>query len=280
MQYAVWFVRLVFVAWMVPAGLNHFVPLFPQPLGNQPLSRELFLALIDSRLFTLVKAVELFAGLCALTGFYVPLALLMCMPISFCVWYWDVPLQGWDSLSAIYGWAVLGFTCLMCLTYIRSYLPMLAPLARPRSLGSSQTPLVGHIVLAARLIFGAWMLANGISHFVTPLLAMPTGHMPLAVQLMTALHNSDLIDVVMAIQLVTGALILAGLFLPLALCVVMPISVCAAYWSVILEREPLGALLSVAAVGLNALLMVACLEHYRGVLVRRPLALGETEARA
>ena len=55
MKYAVWFVRLVFAAWMIPAGLNHFVPLFPQPIGTQPLSQELFLALFDSHLFDLVK---------------------------------------------------------------------------------------------------------------------------------------------------------------------------------------------------------------------------------
>lgn len=29
MKYAVWIVRLVFAAWMIPAGLNHFIPLFP-----------------------------------------------------------------------------------------------------------------------------------------------------------------------------------------------------------------------------------------------------------
>jgi hypothetical protein len=33
MKYAVWLVRLVFAAWMIPAGLNHFIPLFPQPMG-------------------------------------------------------------------------------------------------------------------------------------------------------------------------------------------------------------------------------------------------------
>jgi len=98
MKHVLWFVRLVFVAWMFPAGLNHFVPLFPQPLGNQPLSRELFAALDASGLFDLVKLVELFAGISVLTGRYVPLALLMCMPISFCVWFWDVPLQGWGRL--------------------------------------------------------------------------------------------------------------------------------------------------------------------------------------
>ena len=25
MKYAVWFVRLVYAAWMIPAGLNHFI---------------------------------------------------------------------------------------------------------------------------------------------------------------------------------------------------------------------------------------------------------------
>ena len=69
MKYAVWFVRLIFAAWMIPAGLNHFVTLFPQPLGTQPLSQELFLALFDSHLFDLVKLVELVAGIGVLFGF-------------------------------------------------------------------------------------------------------------------------------------------------------------------------------------------------------------------
>ena len=27
MKYAVWFLRFLFAAWMIPAGLNHFLPL-------------------------------------------------------------------------------------------------------------------------------------------------------------------------------------------------------------------------------------------------------------
>ena len=61
MKYGLWFVRLVFAAWMIPAGLNHFYPLFPQPMGNRPLSTELITALIDSRMFDMTKAVELLA---------------------------------------------------------------------------------------------------------------------------------------------------------------------------------------------------------------------------
>ncbi|MBO9575031.1 MAG: hypothetical protein J7494_04795 [Sphingobium sp.] len=138
MKYAIWFVRFLFAAWMLPAGLNHFIPLFPQPLGNEPLSKELYLALADSGLFTLVKAVELIAGVSVLTGFYTPLALVMCMPVSFCVWYWDTPLQGWGSVSSIYGWAVLLCNVFLCLAYVRSYRSIFTPRATPLSLGQSE----------------------------------------------------------------------------------------------------------------------------------------------
>lgn len=131
------------------------------------------------------------------------------------------------------------------------------------------------LVLIGRLIFGAWMLANGLNHFFIPLYPEPVGHEPLAVQLMAALVHSRLFDVAMTIQLVTGALILIGVFVPVALCVVMPISTCAVYWSVVLEHEPRGAALALAAFALNGLLMLAYVDYYRGVLRSRALTLGE-----
>ncbi len=276
MKYGIWFVRLVFAAWMVPAGLNHFVPLFPQPLGTQPLSKELFLALFDSHLFDLVKAVELIAGLGVLTGIYLPLVLVVCMPVSFCVWYWDTVLEGWGSVASIFGGAVLVCNVLLCLAYVGTYRAEFTFRAKPRALGGSAGGSgQERLVLAGRLIFGAWMLANGISYLFVSLYPMPTGHAPLAAQLMTALVNSHLIYVVAAIQLVTGALILANVFVPLALTVVMPLSVCAAFWGVILEHQPVAALLSLAALALNGLLMLAYIDYYKGVLQRQALAVGE-----
>jgi uncharacterized membrane protein YhaH (DUF805 family) len=132
------------------------------------------------------------------------------------------------------------------------------------------------LILVGRLLFGAWMLANGANYFFFSLWPMPAGHEPLAIQLMTALVHSRLLDVAMAIQLVTGALILTGFFVPVALCVVMPISTCALYWSVILDHQPLEAVLAVAAFGLNGLLMLAYLEYYRGALQRHALGLSES----
>jgi uncharacterized membrane protein YphA (DoxX/SURF4 family) len=268
MKYAVWFVRLIFAAWMIPAGLNHFVTLFPQPYGTQDLSKELFLALLDSHLFDLVKLVELVAGIGVILGFYTPLMLVICMPVSFCVWYWDTPLEGWHSGASIFGTAVVVCNVLLLLAYFRSYIPMFAVQSTPRSSSPKQLVLIG------RLIFGAWMLVNGINYFFVSLYPLPTGHEPLAMQLMNGMMHSHLLDVVMGIELVTGALILIGVFVPAALCVVMPLSVCAAFWA-LLDHQPLNLLLGLAAIALNGLLMLAYLDYYKGTLQRHALAVGE-----
>ncbi len=131
------------------------------------------------------------------------------------------------------------------------------------------------LAFAGRLVFGAWMLANGANHFFFSLWPIPTGHEPLAVQLMSAFVHSRLFDVAMAIELVTGALILTGFFVPVALCVVMPVSTCALYWSVVLDHQPFGAVLALVAFALNGLLMLAYVDYYRQVLQRHALTLGE-----
>jgi uncharacterized membrane protein YphA (DoxX/SURF4 family) len=139
MKYAVWLVRLIFGGWMVPAGLNHFLPLFPQPQGTG-LSGEVFQALFASHLFDMVKAVELLAGICVLTGVFTPLALVVCMPVSFCVFWWDNPLSGWGSPANPYGQAVLFCNLVLCLAYWNSYRSMFTLKAKPRTLGTDAAP--------------------------------------------------------------------------------------------------------------------------------------------
>ncbi len=135
------------------------------------------------------------------------------------------------------------------------------------------------LILAGRLIFGAWMLASGLNHFFVALWPLSPGHEPLAIQLMAALSHSGLLGVATTIQLLTGPLILMGLLVPVALCVVMPVSTCALYWAVVLDHQPLGALLAVVAFALNGLLMLAYIDYYRGALQRHALSIGEAADR-
>ena len=269
MKYAVWLVRLWYAAWMIPAGLEHFIHIFPQPGYNttRPLAHEMLFALLHSHLFDVVKAVELLTGIAVLLGFFTPLMLLVCMPVAFCVFWWDAPLSMWNYGSVMAGGRVLASDVLLCVAFISCYRAMFALRAKP--------PAMQQLVLVGRTIFGAWMFISGANYLFLSLWAVPTGHEPLATELMGAFVHSGLLTVAMLIQLVTGALLLAGVFVPAALCVVMPTSACALYWA-LLEHQPLPLLLALGAFALNGLLMLAYLRYYQGALQRSPLTLGES----
>ena len=132
------------------------------------------------------------------------------------------------------------------------------------------------LVLIGRLVFGAWMVVNGANYLFFSFWPAPVGHEPLATLLMDALVHSKLLAVAMVIQLVTGLLILTGFFVPVALCVVMPISTCALYWSLILDHQALGSVLALLAFALNGLLMLAYIDYYKDVLQRQVLMAGES----
>jgi uncharacterized membrane protein YphA (DoxX/SURF4 family) len=268
MKYPVWFVRLVFAAWMIPAGLNHFVPLFPQPMGSQPLSMGLIQALLDSHLFDLVKAVELIAGIGVLFGFYTPLALLICLPVSFGVFYWDAPLEGWGSIAAIFGYSTLLSNVLLCLAYNKYYRPMLT--VRAAVAERQQLVMVGRLVLGAAMVLFA---ANALFLNLWP---APAGTEPLAAQLMTALTDSRLLHVALWVQLIAGVLLLTGVLVPLALTAQLCITTCALFWALVLEHSAVGAVLTLAAFAVNGLLMLAYLPWYQSILARRSVAAGET----
>lgn len=279
MKYVIWFVRFWYAGWMIPAGIEHFYHIFPQPgaHSSHPLAAEMLAALLSTHLFDLVKAVELITGLAVLFGFFTPLSLLICMPVAFCVFWWDAPLSEWSTGSMIAGGRVLGSNLLLCVAYIASFRSMFA--LRANAGGTAQAPAAKQMILAARLIFGAWMLVNGINHFFLSAWAMPAGQTPLSAQLMSALVHSQLLDVCMLIELVTGALILLGVWVPAALCVVFAVSTSALYWAM-LDHQPLSLALGFAAFALNGLLMLAYLPYYQGALERAPLTLGESDSRA
>jgi uncharacterized membrane protein YhaH (DUF805 family) len=278
MKYVIWYVRFWFAAWMIPAGIEHFYHIYPQPGANSshPLAAEMLTALLHTHLFDLVKAVELLAGLAVLFGFFAPLALLACMPVAFCVFWWDAPLSEWNRGSVIAGARVLSANVLLCVAYLASFRPMFA--VRANDSNAVQAPTLKQVVRAARLIFGAWMLLNGLNHFFFSFWPMPTGQEPLSNELMSALVHSQLLDVCMLIELVAGALILLGYFVPAALCVMMAVSTCALFWAV-LDHQPSTLALAVVAFALNGLLMLAYLPYYKGALQRAPLTLGESDRR-
>ena len=276
MKYVIWYVRFWYAAWMIPAGIEHFYHIYPQPGANSrfPLAAEMLTALLNSHLFDLVKAVELIAGVAILFGFFSPLALLLSVPVAFSVFWWDAPLSEWNTSSTIAGARVLVSQVILLVAFVAAFRPMLA--ARASLSSSVQGATARNAVRAAALLFGGWMLLNGLNQFFFSWWAMPAGQTPLSAELMTSLVNSRLLDVCLLIQMVAGALILLGLFVPAALCVTMAVSTSALFWAV-LDHQPITLGLGLLAFALNGGLMLAYLDSYRGVLERAPMTLGESD---
>ena len=267
MKYPVWFFRLLFAAWMIPAGLNHFVEIFPQPMGNQPLSMELIVALIDSHLFDLVKAVELLAGIGVLFGLVTPLSLLVCLPVSFGVFYWDAPLEGWSSGAARFGYATLFTNAVLCAAYWNNYKSMFTL--------NTSVQTREKLVMIGRLVLGALVTAVAVNYlFISD---APVGQQPLADLLMTSLVNSKLLYVALAVQLIAGVLLLSGFLVPLALTAQLMISSNALFWALILNQSPLLGLLTLVLFAINGLLMIAYLPYYKDLMAKTSQAMGETQ---
>ena len=131
---------------------------------------------------------------------------------------------------------------------------------------------------ALRLLLGALMALTAIQYFMPSLVSFipaTTWEDPMSARLMTAFDKSGLLAVARFIHLAAGALLLANRAVPFALAALMPVNLCGLFISLFIEGDPLIATLAVLIVGLNALLMLAYLPSYRGVLEGGQLADGE-----
>lgn len=126
--------RYIWGGWYVISGLFHFVtgPL----IGTSPLAVQLIMALLHTRLYEVVKATEAIGGAAVLTRRWPALLLLINLPITLVVAYWDVGLQ--DPFGLI-GIAVSVLTLGTTFVLMRAYRPYYGPLVawRPRHMWNS-----------------------------------------------------------------------------------------------------------------------------------------------
>lgn len=132
-EYAVIAARIVLGAWMIINGLNHWFDIFPQPMGNNPLWAAFMVSLIDTGLFGVVKVIEVIGGLMLIFNIFVPLALVMLLPMS-AVIFWNGGILAKGAFTPFY----MGSNCLylnlfVMAAYFRHYIPMLAINAQPGS---------------------------------------------------------------------------------------------------------------------------------------------------
>ena len=123
--------RLYLGAWMVVNGLNHWVPIFPQPFGGSPLSQLFITSLVDTGLFGFAKALEVIGGLMLILDIFTPLGLALLLPVSGMVYFNAAYLQGrwfrvWGDNGLYMGTGCFFMNIILMLVYVRYYLPMLS----------------------------------------------------------------------------------------------------------------------------------------------------------
>jgi len=131
---------------------------------------------------------------------------------------------------------------------------------------------------ALRVLLGAVMVVTALQYFLPPLLPfLPTATWedPMSIRVMTAFDRSGLLAVAKFIHLAAGALLLVNRAVPFALAALMPVNVCGTYIALFVEGDAVIGLLALLTIALNALLMLAYLPSYRGVLEGGQLADGE-----
>lgn len=127
------FFRLMLGAWMIVNGLNHLLPMwglpniYPQPLGTLHLSNVMLVTMIETGLFDYVKVAELLVGLCLVFNRFVPLALVIALPLGLVVFYNSIVLNlRFERLFSFFMavWCTY-MNVVLLLAYVKYYIPML-----------------------------------------------------------------------------------------------------------------------------------------------------------
>lgn len=122
--------RILFGIWFVFAGVEFFLPLDIQPIGENPLTQEFTLALIHSGFMTWVKVAEIIIGLIVLINRAMPFTMAAAAPITFVIAYWNFILEP-GVVEYSFGVATVALNFLLLWPYRAYWLPMFVWKAEP-----------------------------------------------------------------------------------------------------------------------------------------------------
>jgi uncharacterized membrane protein YphA (DoxX/SURF4 family) len=118
--------RILFGLHFLVNGANFFFHFFNVPPPQNPLATEFMKAMVETGVvFTAVKTVEVVAGAALLVNRFVPLALVVALPVSVTVFFIDVFLIGTWFGGWVLGAGTLLLNVVLLLAYLKHYRPML-----------------------------------------------------------------------------------------------------------------------------------------------------------
>lgn len=90
-HYGVTFCRFYLGGFNLVSGLNYFVLFWPQPKIAESAGNEFVIAAMQLKLFAFAKVIEMLGGLCLVTNRFVPLGLVLLMPVTVNIFLVNVP---------------------------------------------------------------------------------------------------------------------------------------------------------------------------------------------
>jgi hypothetical protein len=124
--------RCVFGLHFLLNGLNFFLHFFDIPLPHNPVAVDFVRALNDTGVvFTAVKVIEVSTGAALLANRFVPLALVVALPVAVNVFFVDVFLVRTWFGGYVLGGGTLLLNAALLLAYLKYFRPMLSARAEP-----------------------------------------------------------------------------------------------------------------------------------------------------
>ncbi len=118
--------RIIFGLHFLLNGLNFFFHVVNIKGPNNPIATELMGGFVQSGLFDVAKVTEITVGILLLTNRFVPLALVLAVPVASIIAFVDITLVR----TLVGGWILGGGTILLnaalLVCYLKYYKPMLA----------------------------------------------------------------------------------------------------------------------------------------------------------
>lgn len=122
------------------------------------------------------------------------------------------------------------------------------------------------VAYAAQFFFGGWFLLHGLNHWMH-FFPQPPGSSPIASQLIGALIASGLFTLVKALEVITGLMLLANRWVPLAIVLAFPIGISIAYLDYAANPDWFGTITAIAIMVLLAIMALSHLRRFMPMLV-------------
>ncbi len=123
-RYLVLWVRIAFGVHALISGANYFLNVLPQPPIGASAAGPFVVEMDRIGLYALIKVVETVVAICLLADVFVPVALIVELPITISIFYLSVVVVG-HGRPVYTGWRELFYNGFLLLAYGGCYLPII-----------------------------------------------------------------------------------------------------------------------------------------------------------